>query len=296
VTGTHATVRDRIEIDAAGPVAIAPERRETWGRVAEAYATYTSPLRPCREDIALVERAARDWERAHPDVPMRALLLGATPDVATAAWPSGSTRAAVDSSLAVIKAIWPGDVRGSRWVVCGNWVSMPRQQRSSEFVVGDGSLIAFRYPDGFRAAAAAIHDVLTDDGILVLRCYVRPDHCEDKEDVIRDLLGPGIRDINHFKFRLFLATQTSTEAGAPVREMYEFLRSRVSEDTLRSMPGWSRAAVDGFEMWKNADTVYTFPTLTELRDVLGQFFWERAIWYPTYPLGDCCPTLVLTRR
>ena len=173
---------------------------------------------------------------------------------------------------------------------------MPLRQRSCDFVVGDGSLNAFRYPNGWRAAVAAIGAVLADRGALVIRCYVRPDEPEDPDNVIADLLGTGIADINHFKFRLFLAMQRSTEVGCAVREIYRFLRSRVSDDVLRSTADWSDAAVNGFELWRNADTVYTFPTLSEVREVLGRDFCERAVRFPSYALGNSCPTLLLTKR
>ena len=289
-------VRHRADGEGAARFDVVAPKRQTWAGIARAYATYTSPLRPCREDLEMVERAACDWRRAHPEHPMRVLLLGVTPDIATLAWPPESTLVALDSSRAVITALWPGDVRSRRSAACANWLAMPLRARSCDFVTGDGSLNAFRYPDGWRAAAAAIRHVVADTGVLVIRCYVRPDEPEGPDAVIADLVGPGIADINHFKFRLFLAMQQTTEAGSPVREIHRFLRSRVSEEMLRSMPGWSRAAVDGFELWRNADTVYTFPTLAEVRDVLGQCFRERAVRFPSYVLGNCCPTLLLTRR
>jgi hypothetical protein len=227
---------------------------------------------------------------------MRTLLLGVTPDLATLNWPSGSRLVALDNSISVIKSIWPGDVWNRRWAVCGNWLSLALRQRSCDFIVGDGSLNAFRYPDEWRAVAVALREVLTDRGVLVIRCYVRPDEPEHAENVIRELLGRKIADINHFKFRLFLAMQRSTEGGSAVREIYRFLRSRVSDDVLRSMPGWSEAAVNGFELWRRADTVYTFPALSELRQVLRQDFCEREVWFPSYTLGSSCPTLLLARR
>lgn len=296
IAGGRPIAGPSVDMEGTSDVGASPRGRHTWAGVAEAYATYTSPLRPCRDDVEVVERAVWDWARAHPGQSMRALLLGATPDLATANWPAGATLVAVDSSMSVIKAIWPGDVCTRRWAACGNWLSLPLRDCSCDIVVGDGSLNAFRYPDGWRAAAAAIRDALSERGVLVIRCYVRPHRPEEPEDVIRDLVGPGIADINHFKFRLFLAMQGSIEAGAPVREIYRFLRCRVTDGALRSMPGWSPAAVEGFELWRNADTVYTFPTLSEVREVLGPFLCERGVSFPSYALGDCCPTLRLTRR
>jgi hypothetical protein len=285
----------RFPIDTEQPPQIekAASERQTWAGIAAAYATYTSPLRPCLDDLQMVERAAHDWSRTNPNRPMRALLLGATPDIATLQWPAASTLVGLDSSLGVMNAIWPGNVPTRRWAACGNWLSMPLPHGSCDFVTGDGVLTGFRYPDGWRAAARAIRDVLSDRGVLVVRCFVRPEQPEEPDDVIANLLGNGISNINHFKFRLFLAMQRSTESGSAVRDIYRFLRSRVSDEGLRSMPGWSDAAVKGFELWRDADTVYTFPTLSEVRDALRKDFSERAVRFPSYALGNSCPTLLL---
>jgi hypothetical protein len=43
-----------------------PPGRQTWAGIAAAYATYTSPLRPSREDLGIVEQAAREWEETIP--------------------------------------------------------------------------------------------------------------------------------------------------------------------------------------------------------------------------------------
>jgi len=269
--------------------------RQTWASVAAAYDTYTSPLRPCHDDLKTIERAAHDWSSAHPGRAMRTLLLGATPDIAKLNWPLHLKLVAMDSSTAVIKAIWPGDVRGHRWATCGNWLSLPLRAGSCDMVVGDGALTASRYPDEWRAMAATLRDVLSDSGVLALRCFARMEHPETPDRVIQDLLGGKVGNINHFKFRLFIALQRSTDEGCPVRDAYRFLRSRVSDEALRSIPGWSEAAINGFELWRHADTVYTFPTLSEVRSVLGEFLRERKVWFPSYTLGDNCPTLLWTR-
>lgn len=291
--GTHAVA---VCGEGEGHPDVYPPMRQTWAGIAAAYGTYTSPLRPAREDLEIVERAAGHWSRGHPNSAMRALLLGATPGIATLRWPTGATLLAVDSSLPVIQAIWPGNVRSRRLAACGSWLAMPIRSRSCDFVTGDGSFNALRYPEDWHTAAAAMHDVLRDGGMLVTRCYVRLDQPETPDDVIRELLGRGIRDINHFKFRLFVAMQRSVEAGAAVRDTYCFLRDHVSDDVLREMPGWSRAAVDGFSFWRDADTVYTFPTVSEINRVFTHYLRYRAACVPTYALGTSCPTLSFVRE
>lgn len=289
-------VRHRMLQDTPWPTEASPLRRETWSGIAQAYATYTSPLRPSQDDLEIVQRAVNEWRIERPDHPMSVISLGVTPDIAALHWPSGSKLLALDSSMTVIRALWPGNIRPRRWAACGNWLSIPCRQRSCDIVVGDGSLNAFRYPHGIRAALTAIRDVLAEHGTLIIRCYVRADQAETGEEVLNDLLGNRIRDINHFKFRLFVALQRSAETGSPVSDIYRFLRERISRDVLLSMPGWSQDAVNGIELWRDADTVYTFPTLAEFRAVFGELFCERSAEFPSYTLGENCPTLLLTAR
>jgi SAM-dependent methyltransferase len=205
-------------------------------------------------------------------------------------WPDASRLIAVDNSLGMAKAVWPGNIPSKRYAVCGNWFALPRLKSSCEIVLGDGSMNCVRYPDGFRALAENICRVLRHDGILHLRCYVQPAIRELPEDIFSDLLQAKIPSINYFKFRLSMAQQSSTEQGISVRDVYEkWVERGIDKECLMARTGWDKRAFHSIEMYRGQDAVHTFPTLTELRSVLHEFFDEAAVSTPAYLLGERCP-------
>ena len=228
---------------------------------------------------------------------LQALLLGVTPAIVRMQWPERTSLLAVDNSTAMAQALWSRDVPRNRWVVCGHWLAMPRRDRSCDVVIGDGSMNCVRYPDDFRAVAAEVCRLLRDDGIFVSRCFLQPAVPERPEDVFADLFRTTIPSFHHFKFRLLLAMQRSTQEGIPVKDVYRFWASRnVDLDLLISRTGWERSAIETMELYRDQGTVHTFPTLPEWRSVLLEFFDEISLSTPSYNLGECCPTLVLRRR
>jgi hypothetical protein len=114
------------------------------------------------------------------------MLLGVTPEIAGMDWPERSSLIAVDSSLPMAQAVWPGNLP-QRWVVCGNWLALPQREPSCHVVIADGSFNCLPYPDGFRALAKTVSRVLCSDGILVLRCYIRSRERETPEGVCADV-------------------------------------------------------------------------------------------------------------
>jgi SAM-dependent methyltransferase len=268
-----------------------------WDDIATSFSVLGPPLKPSSEDVQLVEKAVTNWSSSHPGEPLRALLLGVTPEIAKMCWPEASTLMAVDNSLAMAQAVWPGNIPDQRWVVCGDWFALPRPNSSCDVVIGDGSLNCVRYPDGLRALAKNIRDVLRQDGVLLLRCFVQPAMKELPEEVFSDLLQARIPSVNHFKFRLLMAMQSSTQQGISVHDVYEkWVDSGIDKEWLMARTGWEKRAFQSIEMYRGQDVVHTFPTVSELRAVLLEFFDETSVSIPAYPLGERCPRFVLRKR
>jgi hypothetical protein len=272
-------------------------KKSYWDDIATSFSVLGPPLKPSSEDIDFVESAVRNWSSSYPRQPLRALLLGVTPEIANIRWPDASTLLAVDNSLGMAQAVWPGNIRGKRWVVCGDWLALPRPNSSCDVVIADGSLNCLRYPDGFRAVAKNIRDLLHQDGVLLLRCYVQPVTKELAEDIVSDLVQARIPSINHFKFRLLMAMQSSTEQGISVRDVYKkWVDSEIDEEQLMARTGWEKRAFQSIELYRGQDAIHTFPSVTELRAVLLEFFDETSISIPAYLLGERCPRFVLRKR
>ena len=263
-----------------------------WNSFADSFRALGPPLRPSAEDIGSMEEAAYAWAAAHPGRPLHALLLGVTPGIAEMRWPDRTSLMAVDSSPAMTRAVWPGNISGKRWVVCGDWHALPRAERSCDFVVGDGSINCLSYPDGYRALAAGVHRVLRDDGLFVLRCYLRPELQESPEDVVaRTAAFPSF---HHFKFSLLMAMQRCVCEGIAVDRVHRFWAGlKLEEESLAARTGWEKSAIRTIEFYRGTNTVHTFPSLAELRAMLLEFFDEISLTRPSYPLGKRCPTLVL---
>jgi SAM-dependent methyltransferase len=283
---------DRIDQTDRSPRDGMPDTMSYWNSFAGSFRALGPPLRPSTEDIRSMEEAASAWAAGHPGQRLRALLLGVTPEIAGMRWPEPSSLMAVDNSVAMAKAVWPGNIPGRRWVVCGDWHALPREKLSCDIVVGDGSINCLPYPDGYRALAAGVHGVLRDDGFFVLRCYLRPELQESPEDVV-ERMGE-FPSFHHFKFCLLMAMQPGVREGIAVHRVHQFWASlEVEEEALAARAGWERPAIRTIEFYRGTNTVHTFPTLGELRAVLLEFFDEISLTRPYYPLGERCPTLVL---
>jgi SAM-dependent methyltransferase len=268
-----------------------------WDDIATSFAVLGPPLKPSGEDIHFVETAVRNWSSGHPRKTLRALLLGVTPEIAKMEWPDASRFTAVDNSLGMAQAVWPGNIPGKRWVVCGDWLALPRPNSSCDVVIGDGSLNCVRFPDGLRAVAKNVNDVLDPDGVLLFRCFVRPTTKELPEDVFSDLVHARIPSVNHFKFRLLMAMQSSAENGISVHDVYEkWADSDIDQEALMARTGWDKRAFQSIELYKGQDVIHTFPAIEELRSVLHEFFEECSVSTPAYPLGERCPRFILRKR
>jgi SAM-dependent methyltransferase len=263
-----------------------------WNSFADSFRALGQPLRPSREDIRSMEDAASAWTAGHPGRRLEALLLGVTPEIAAMRWPELVSLMAVDSSPAMLKAVWPGNVPEKKWAVCGDWHALPRRELSCDFVVGDGSINCLRYPDGYRALIAGVHRTLRDDGVFVLRCYLRPELQESPEQVVARI--GEFPTFHHFKFCLLMAMQPDVREGVAVDRVHRFWAGlKLEEETLAVRDGWGPLDTRTIEFYRGTNTVHTFPTLEELRAVLLECFEEVSQMMPTYPLGERCPTLVL---
>jgi SAM-dependent methyltransferase len=268
-----------------------------WSRLAQSYALLGPPLRPGPDDLRLMEREVARHRARHPRARTTALLLGVTPGVARMQWPAGTHLIGVDNTWAMIRGIWPGDVPAARNVVCGDWLTPPLPPGSCDVVVGDGSIISLRWPDGLRALANSMRSVLRDDGRIILRCYIQPGRKERPHDVFDDLFRGAIATFDLFKLRLAMAMQQDSRAGIVIAEVYE----RWAHDARdRCAPlcqaRWGTRVFERIDYYEGSETVYTFPTLSEFRAVMLDFFDEVSLIAPPSPWGGLCPVFVLEPR
>ncbi len=267
--------------------------RPYWASLAKAYESLGPPLRPAREDVAQLEAVAAGLAAKNAGARVRVLMLGVTRDLAAACWPASALVLAVDSSTAMVAGVWPSDIPGRRLAVCGDWLRLPCRESGFHLAVGDGSANCVRYPGALQTVARALRGALCPNGIAALRCYVQPDEQESPDAVLEEMYRGAIPTFCHLKFRLLMALQPSARQGVAVADVYRFWASR-SVDVSRT--GWPAREVETIELYKDKDTVHTFPTMTEFREVFSECFEEVSVLTPSYSLGERCPTLVLRPR
>lgn len=270
-----------------------PEDSNVWAAIARHYTAFTSPMIPSEEDIGIYERSVAAYAADRRAADLKAVILGVTPSIATMKWPSGTRVTAVEISQPVIEALWPGDIPNVREAKCASWFSMPVGRNSCDVVIGDGSMIACRYPAEAKRLIHYIGECLVDGGIFVLRVYIRPERQETVPALFDDLLRQKMR-VDVFKFRLYLAMQRTVEEGVQVRVAANILEEyRLNRQEMIDRCGWPEGVVEPFDMWRKSNAVYSFPSLREFRNLLGEAFSEVSVTYPAYELGRFCPIFVL---
>lgn len=266
-----------------------------WDRFAQAFGGLGAPLRPSDQDIRFIEYAVAESARASRNG-IRAVLLGVTPAIANLDWPQNSSLVAVDCSDAMARSVWPGNIDGRRWVVRGDWLAMPRRTSSCDIVVGDGSINCLEYPVGFRGLACVASAILSKDGRLILRCYLQLKNPESVESVFDEAVRGSIGSFHAFKLRLLMAAQRNVREGVVLSDVYQIWADRRAASKLPSGHGWENSAIETIGYYRGSTTRYTFATLDELRSMLLPLFEEVSVFWPTYELGERCPTVVLRPR
>jgi SAM-dependent methyltransferase len=267
-----------------------------WEQQALQWARLGAPLRPAPEDRLLAQRALDRWCRNHSSSP-RALVLGATPELASLDWPAGSEVVAVDLVEGMLRGVWmmaPSSAR-RRLSVVGNWLQMPLQASSVDVAMADGSFSLVRRNVSIRFMES-VREILRSDGVFALRSYVRPPIDDTPNEVWDRMLAGPVGGFSTFKLRLLMALHDGT-GEVRLADAWRFFHDRcTSYESLAARTGWSIDEVSTVEAYRDQNAVYRFPTLTELRSALAPYFDEEDCAAPPYDMGDRCLSLLLRPR
>jgi SAM-dependent methyltransferase len=251
------------------------------------------PLRPAHQDLQVLEHYVFDGEPP-PTLP-RVLLLGVTPEIYDLL-KDRSFLLAVDNSPSMIEHVWRG---GSEDVLCADWRNLPLPSHSRDVALCDAGLHLLEYPADQRILVDRLHEVLKPGGHCILRLFVPPAMRETPEQVLTDLFRRRIRNLNVLKLRLGMALQRSASAGAAVHDIWDVLRrSAKSWEHLATHLGWSLEHLQVIEAYHGSAARYHFVSAEEAAELFvsqGKFV-EVARHFPTYDLGQLCPTVVFKRR
>lgn len=266
-----------------------------WERHARQWRHVGLPLRPSPDDVRIMQNLIRSLD---PGRFKRALLFGVTPELATMDWPDGTRLLAVDRSEGMIRHVWPrSGLTVAAHVICGNWNRLPVADGSLDMVVGDGFYTPQTYPGDYLRLGAELHRALRPGGCYLIRVFVRPEEREGMDAIQRDFLAAGIGTFHALKWRIAMALHGSLEDGVRLADVWRhWTTMRAEAERLGIAPAWPPEEISTIDAYRDMEARYTFPTLAELREILGAHFIELACHVPGYELGDRCPILMLTRR
>ena len=169
--------------------------------------------------------------------------------------------------------------------------------QSHDVVIGDGSFNVFSYPDQYRNALRALHQVLVRDGLFILRIYARPAAPESVDAVFADLDRGRIGNFHIFKFRVAMALHSAVHAGVCVGDVWDAWQARrIDPDALAERLRWPIESVRTIDAYRGEAARYSFPTLTEFHAVAEDLYVPLAVQVPRYEFGERCPIVIMQPR
>jgi SAM-dependent methyltransferase len=256
------------------------------------------PLRPCADDVRVVEETTAAWVHAHPGGRLRALVLGVTPELAALRWPAGTSLVALDKSQGMIDAVWPRErVPPGATARCADWLASPLDDASVDVVAGDGVLNVIPSLADAGRLCGEVGRMLAPGGRFVVRVFVAPDPQEPLAAIERDLWARRIGSFHVLKWRLLMAVQDPVSHSVCLGDAWTAWRGFCPDPrALTEKLGWAPEVVATIDAYRGAPTRFTFPTRLEAKAILAEAFEEIACHEHAYELGERCPTWVLAPR
>ena len=270
------------------------EMPDRWQENARQWKHLVSPLQPSAQDIGFYSDLVQEWYQHHGSP--RVLLLGVTPEIYHLPWPEGTSFLAVDKSQAMIDAVWPGPKEAAQ---CVDWLSLKLPDNSRDIVFCDGGLPLIAYPHQQQQLVRILRNVLSDQGVCILRLYVPPPQQESPEAVLKDLIEGRIPNLSILKLRLGMSLMKSTAEGVAVGMIWQLIHEVAPDlERLASRIGWSVEHMLVINAYRGSADRFYFVTVNQVTDLFcdnpGGFEVHR-LRVPSYDLGERCPTIVLKR-
>jgi SAM-dependent methyltransferase len=254
-----------------------------WQDFAKKWNRLGSPLRPCAEDV-------ENFRLAMGSDPGRCLLLGVTPELAELS----PTLTAIDNSAAMIAALWTSQ-QIDKVAIQGDWLDLPFSKGSFDTIIGDGCLVLLSHPTQHERFFEQLRRVIRPGGKIMLRLFVSSEQKESREFVCHEALSGKIKGFHAFKWRLSMAIASEvTDHNLNVAETCEtFDRLIPDRNQLASVTGWRSEDIETIDFYRNSETRYSYPTLSQVRKTIHPALQEIGLMQGSYELAERCPILIL---
>jgi len=258
-----------------------------WRQVAERWSQVGPPLRPSPSDIQVYS------SMLSAEVPVSALILGVTPELAALDWPMGSRVLAVDHTEAMIRAIWTGAPSSA---TLGDWRHLPVRDASIDCAFCDGGLHLLDFPNGQMDLIREVGRVLAVGGRFALRLFLPPSLPESPDDVVNDLFNGRLPNLNVLKLRLGHSLCLDPATGVALAEVFRVIDALAPDlDALADRLRWERLDLRAIESYRDSANRYHFVSLMEVQALFGNAFKElvlESLTPGTGVMGEQCPTAI----
>ena len=233
-----------------------------WDALAERYFSMPEPLVPSARELELIWQSIPD--NLVGSNPPAVLVLGATPAFYHLKWPPGSKLFAVDKSVNMLRAIWPGGMANAE---CAEWTTMQLPAASRDIVLCDGGLTLLSQPGQLAELAHTLHRVLRPGGVFIARLFAVSGPRPDPGTFLQAIEAGRIRNSSELKLYLWMALSGSSSSscsnsgsGLRLHAIWQFIHTSCPDIYAKlTALGWHEKDLVPIEQYKNCNDIYVFP-------------------------------------
>ena len=264
-----------------------------WRNHANQWDKFGPPLRPSIRDGELMMEAVRAALSEKSD-PLTVAILGVTPQVISLPWPAYVRLEAFDQSAEMIATVWRPAAHVPSSATQARWQCLPLSNQSVRIVVGDASLNALPRLSEYSEVLSELVRVLEKNGIVGVRCYIRPDANEVLEQIAVDAFAGKILGFHALKWRIAMALSHGPEFSVAVADILAAFETLFPDrDALARVTGWPLDVIDMIDAYRGANVRYNFPTMGAFQTACAPYFVVDDVAYGEGELAERCPTVRL---
>jgi hypothetical protein len=262
-----------------------------WGVSKEIWRTIRPPLVPCEQDIELLFQACGPELLARPNG--RVLVLGVTPALICAPWPTGFEFCAVDFDPKMISALWPDGLPERASVTCADWKEMPFPDDHFDLVIGDCSFCALpSLGDSFDVLKEVLR-VKRSEAPIISRFFIRPDmdlSLRKLPDLIKE---PRFSTFSPSEVRLLISISARGEDAVTKFDDVPKLIEEVWGNFDAYLVALGQMDVDAARTKATFSLPHriNYPSLEQIKGQFSAFGLSPQAHSPDYPSGLFCPTI-----
>lgn len=197
----------------------------------------------------------------------------------------------------VIERLWTKNHNFNSEVICADWLDMPLLENSADIIIGDGCTLFFKAPETLKDFAASIEKHLKPKGIIILRCFVKPDTSEEPDDVFKDLLNGKIQSFDAFKWRLAASMQGNSSSGIKSSDIWKaWNNQKIDPIELSQKCHFNINVINSINRFKDSEIILYFTSKNDTKKAFNGAFDDVTCYYGSYELAERCPLMVFRKK